>query len=82
VLVLMMAQCAAVEASCEISKLEIDWATLKRLAMAKIVARLPKRNPSSYQWSAAAESLPGQLKSQSVEELLQVSELSPVARRV
>ncbi|KAJ5657129.1 uncharacterized protein N7484_000778 [Penicillium longicatenatum] len=73
----------AVEASCEISKSEIDWATLKRLAMAEIVARLLKKNPSSYQKSAAAaESLPGQLKGQSVEELLQVSELSLVARRV
>lgn len=51
----------------------MDAATLKLLSLAEIVERLMKKNPPPFRWSAEAESLPSQLRSLPLEELLQVS---------
>ncbi|KAJ5460932.1 uncharacterized protein N7458_002484 [Penicillium daleae] len=64
---------AAVERSCEITASEMDAPTLKLLALAEIVEKLMKKNPPPHPWSAEVQHLPEQLRSLSVEELLQVS---------
>lgn len=62
---------AGIENSCEITAAEMDAATLKLLSLAEIVERLMKKNPPPFRWSAEAESLPSQLRSLPLEELLQ-----------
>ncbi|KAJ5033100.1 hypothetical protein NUH16_003230 [Penicillium rubens] len=62
---------AGAEHSCKISLAEMDAATSKLFALAEVVTKLMQKNPPPHQWSAEITSLPNQLRSKSIEELLQ-----------
>ncbi|KAI2791717.1 hypothetical protein POX_c04591 [Penicillium oxalicum] len=71
---------AAVERSCEIATSEMDAATLKLLALAEIVEKLMRKNPPPHPWSAEVQCLPNQLRSLSVEKMLENTYLKRLAR--
>ncbi|KAJ5215571.1 uncharacterized protein N7498_001978 [Penicillium cinerascens] len=62
---------AGVEYSCELSKAEMNAATLKLFALAEIVEKIIGKTLPSYPWSGEAKSLSRDLKNLSLEELLQ-----------
>ncbi|KAJ5461004.1 uncharacterized protein N7458_002556, partial [Penicillium daleae] len=62
---------AGVERSCELSKAEMNAATLKLFALAGIVDKIIGKTLPSYPWSGEAKSLSRDLKTLSLEELLQ-----------
>ncbi|KAJ6134750.1 hypothetical protein N7523_001072 [Penicillium sp. IBT 18751x] len=64
-----------VEDSCEIDAPEMDAATLKLYALADIVIRLMGKCPLKHEWPVEIDTLPGQLRSRSLRELLQVNSL-------
>ena len=64
-----------VEDSCEINASEMDAATLKLYALADIVIRLMGKSPLKHEWPVEIDDLPGQLRSRSLKELLQVNSL-------
>ncbi|KAJ6126311.1 hypothetical protein N7523_001923 [Penicillium sp. IBT 18751x] len=62
-----------VEDSCEIDAPQMDAATLKLYALADIVIRLMGKCPLKHEWPVEIDNLPGQLRSRSLRELLQVN---------
>jgi hypothetical protein len=64
---------AGIERSCELSKAEMNAATLKLFALAEIVEKIIRKTLPSYPWSGEARSLSRDLRNLSLEELLRVS---------